>query len=114
MSQDQLKIHFAGLKNQAKRKLGFRVEDKVDIEEINKKLLNVLKHDTDHLVAQVASDKLNNADSQALVNYLKVVKYLQKEQAEESENLTDDELKEIANSDQPSVSPEDSGEEGVS
>lgn len=69
---------------------------RVNIERLAKKLMNVLDREVNSLLKLSATTGLEKDDANNLVNYLKLVKNLQKESYLEEENLTDEELEKIA------------------
>jgi hypothetical protein len=70
---------------------------KINLNDIQKKLMNILARDTNHLLKLSEPDKLTKDDSLSLVNYLRLLKQLQKDTADDLDNMTDAELEKLAN-----------------
>jgi len=68
----------------------------VDLVKLNKRLLNVLSRDVVHLLEASYKGKLDRDDQQALTNYLKLMKDLQKQEEDALENMSDEELAKLA------------------
>lgn len=69
----------------------------LNFDQLHKKLTTILERDIDHLLNISFAEKLNRDDSTSLVNYLKLFKILQKDEADNIANLTDADLEKLAN-----------------
>lgn len=69
----------------------------VNLDHVQKKLLNVLLRDTNALLLESTRGKLNKDDAQSLNNYLKLIKDLKKVEDEDLNGLSDEELEKLAN-----------------
>jgi hypothetical protein len=70
---------------------------RVNIERVERQLLNVLSRETISLLKLSHREKLGRDDATSLANYLKLLKELKKSEAEKLEGLTDEELEKLAN-----------------
>ena len=61
-----------------------------------RRLKNVLHRETDRLLIRSKTRKLNKDESASLVQYLKLVKDLLKEEKDEEKGMTDEQLAKIA------------------
>lgn len=80
-------------KPQKKRRIRLK---KVDLDNLNKKLLNVLSREINHLMQLSFNHKLEKDDADALAKYVKLLKELQKDSTESNDNLTDEQLEKLA------------------
>ena len=93
---DLCKTCFDIKKKQGKEVLGLGVDD---YDSIQNDLIKVLRKDTRELMNASANGKLNRDDSQSLINYLRFIRDIKKMRGKEEEDLTDEELKKIAEKD---------------
>ena len=77
----------------------FKKTEAPQIEIINARLMTILDMDTRALMAECNKGKLGRDGSTALVNYLKTTRDLMKKHAEDTEALSDADLKKIAGGD---------------
>ncbi len=82
-------------KRHRKSKRGTSLKE-VNLKRAHKKLLNILDRDINHLLLISREGELKKDQSQALVNYLKLLREFQKEDKLNLENMTDEELERIA------------------
>lgn len=68
---------------------------KVNVDEVHKKLLNILQREAHHLFTMSVVTKLDKDESQSLVNYLKLLNQLKKDDTIDLDKLTDEELEKI-------------------
>ena len=79
--------------------LQFKRTESPNLEIISARLMNILDLETRALMAECAKGKLNRDESAALVIYLTMTKDLMKKHAEDTEALSDADLKKIAGGD---------------
>lgn len=72
----------------------------VDIDEIQRQLLGVLKRETQQLLDESFAQKLSEESSKSLVNYLKLLKQLKDDELKALEMLTEEELEARASTNQ--------------
>jgi hypothetical protein len=68
----------------------------INLDQIQKKLLNVLERETNQLLVLSVDGKLDKDQSDDLNKYLKLLKELRKQEAEELSEMSEEELEKLA------------------
>lgn len=67
----------------------------VDLDKLNKRLLTILSRDISQLMVKSKKSSLGKDESQSLVAYLKLVRSLKKEELDELEEMSAEELEKV-------------------
>lgn len=80
-----------------KRKTRAKKTKRINLDTLERQLLNAMSRETERILVKSKTESLKEFESKAIVQFLKTVKEIKKLNQDTINNLTDEQLEELAN-----------------